>query len=74
MPQSAIYQTSGLNKVFTFSKGAAKEHLVQLGSIIDNMVEVKGDIKSTDKIIVSSVDKLSEGLKVKEINTGSTEK
>lgn len=68
-PESSIYTTVGINKVFTVHNGQLKEHTVDLGDFIDNKVEVINNIEAGSQVVISDVDKLSDGLKVNIVNT-----
>ena len=74
MPESAVYNTVGLNKVFTVLNGKAKEHIIDLGEIVDDKIEVLGDIKISDKIINTDVDTMSEGLEVEVVKVEDAKK
>lgn len=74
VPESAVYNTVGLNKVFTVLNGKAKEHIVDLGEIVDDKIEVLGDIKISDKIINTDVDTMSEGLEVEVVKVEDAKK
>ncbi|MEW5821110.1 MAG: efflux RND transporter periplasmic adaptor subunit [Cyanobacteriota bacterium] len=69
VPESAIYSTVGLNKIFTLDGNKTKEHIVKLGSFSDNMIEIINEIKLNDKVIITDVDKLTDGIEVNVVSS-----
>lgn len=69
IPETAVYTTVGLNKVFVINGNKVTEHLVKLGDFVDDKVEIINEIKLSDKVVSTNVDKLSNGLEVNVVNS-----
>lgn len=64
VPETAVYTTVGLNKIFVMNGKNVTEHIVKLGEFVDNKVEVFNGVKLSDKVVITNVDKLSNGIEV----------
>jgi RND family efflux transporter MFP subunit len=74
IPETAVYTTAGLNKVFTLEQGnKVKEHIVETGVILDDQIEIIGAIKPEDRVINTNVDKLSDNLEVNVVTKKETD-
>ncbi len=70
VPRGALYQVSGLNKVFVIRDGRAQENKVTPGGEIDGWVEVPGgNIHPGDQVAVSRLAALIDGAAVR-VETG----
>ncbi|WCK55302.1 efflux RND transporter periplasmic adaptor subunit [Aneurinibacillus sp. Ricciae_BoGa-3] len=68
IPANALVQTPDGPKVFTVEGNVAHQHLVQIGTIKKDTVEVKAGLKAGDVLVTEGQEFLSEG---KSVNTGT---
>jgi RND family efflux transporter MFP subunit len=68
VPSSAIRTEGETNKVFVIRDGAAREHIVQLGLLENNMIQVKQGIAENDVIATSNLGELFDGVLVRQMN------
>lgn len=61
IPSSAVVSAAGLDKVFVAENGKAVERVVRLGKRDGDAVEVVEGVKPGDKVILDSLDRLSNG-------------
>jgi len=65
VPESAVYSSVGIIKLFVIEADIAKEKNIKLGLKDNNLVEVSNGVKPGDVVAVSSLDRLYDGVKVK---------
>ncbi|MBC7796002.1 MAG: efflux RND transporter periplasmic adaptor subunit [Pyrinomonadaceae bacterium] len=66
IPTSAVRTEGEINKVYVVKDGVANERLVQLGFLENDMIEVKQGIQEGETIATSSLDKLGDGVIVRQ--------
>lgn len=66
IPASAVRTVGEQNSVFVISDGAAREQFVQLGLLENNMIQVKQGVIQGEQVAVTNVDKLTDGVLVKQ--------
>ncbi len=66
IPTSAVRTEGDINKVFVVKDGVANERLVQLGFLENDMIEVKQGIQENETVATSSLDKLGDGVIVRQ--------
>lgn len=64
VPQKAIVNVAGLNKVYVAEQGKAVEREVKLGITDGELVEIMSGVNEGDTIITSNTDKLQKGTPV----------
>ncbi len=65
VPESAVYSSVGITKLFVIEGDIAKEKNIRPGLKENNLVEVSNGVKPGDVVAVSSLDRLYDGVKVK---------
>jgi RND family efflux transporter MFP subunit len=68
VPVSAIKTEGDVNKIYKISDGVAHEILVQLGLLEGDMIQVKTGIVEGDVIATSGLEKLFDGVLVRQMN------
>jgi len=66
IPTSAVRTEGDINKVFVVKDGVANERLVQLGFLENDMIEVKQGIQEGETVATSNLDKLGDGVIVRQ--------
>lgn len=66
IPTSAVRAEGDINKVFVVKDGVANERLVQLGFLENDMIEVKQGIQENETVATSNLDKLGDGVIVRQ--------
>ncbi len=66
VPTSAVRTEGEINKIFVVKDGVANERLVQLGFLENDMIEVKQGIQENETIATSNLDKLGDGVIVRQ--------
>ncbi len=66
IPTSAVRTEGEINKVFVVKDGVANERLVQLGFLENEMIEVKQGIQENETVATSNLDKLGDGMIVRQ--------
>jgi RND family efflux transporter MFP subunit len=66
IPTSAVRAEGDINKVFVVKDGVANERLVQLGFLENDMIEVKQGVKEGETVATGNVDKLGDGVIVRQ--------
>lgn len=66
IPTSAVKTEGEVNKVFVVKDGVANERLVQLGFLENDMIEVKQGIQENETVATSNLDKLGDGVIVRQ--------
>jgi len=64
-PESAVYSSVGITKLFVIEGDIAKEKNIKLGLKENNLVEIGNGVKHGDVVAVSNLDRLYDGVKVK---------
>lgn len=68
VPVSAIKTEGDINKLYVVKDGVAREQIVQLGLLEDNMIQVKTGVTENDTIATSGLDKLFDRVMVRQMN------
>jgi RND family efflux transporter MFP subunit len=66
IPTSAVKAEGDINKVYVVKDGVANERLVQLGFLENDMIEVKQGIQENETVATSNLDKLGDGVIVRQ--------
>ena len=66
IPTSAVRTEGDINKVFVVKDGVANERLVQLGFLENDLIEVKQGIQEGETVATSNLDKLGDGVIVRQ--------
>ncbi|HEY0462154.1 MAG TPA: efflux RND transporter periplasmic adaptor subunit [Pyrinomonadaceae bacterium] len=66
IPTAAVRAEGDINKVFVVKDGVANERLVQLGFLENDMIEVKQGVKEGETVATGNVDKLGDGVIVRQ--------
>ena len=65
IPASAVKAEGDTNKVFVIKDGAAREHIVQLGLLENDMIQIKTGLVEGDIIATSNINDLFDGVLVR---------
>lgn len=68
IPASAVRADGDINKVYIVKDGAAREHIVQLGLLENDMIQIKTGVAENDVIATSNVNTLFDGVLVRQMN------
>lgn len=60
VPSSAVGSTGNGHRVFVVSGDHVEERLVTTGALIDDQIEVRGQLASGEEIVLDGIDKLSD--------------
>jgi multidrug efflux pump subunit AcrA (membrane-fusion protein) len=66
IPARAVTTESGVSRVFVIKNGHSEQRLVQLGQTEGDLVEVKSGIAADEQVATSNLEKLSDGVTVKQ--------
>ncbi len=66
VPARAVRTEAGVSRLFVIKDGQARERVVQLGQTEGDLVEVKNGVAANEAVATSNVEKLSDGLAVKQ--------
>ncbi len=66
IPTSAVRTDGTVNRVFIVKEGAAREQIVQLGLLENNMIQVKNGVIEGDVVVTSNVNELTDGVFVRQ--------
>ncbi|CAN5348876.1 efflux RND transporter periplasmic adaptor subunit [soil metagenome] len=66
IPASAVKAEGDVNKVYVVKDGAAREHIVQVGLLENNMIQIKTGIAEGDLIATTNVAQLFDGVLVRQ--------
>jgi multidrug efflux pump subunit AcrA (membrane-fusion protein) len=66
IPARAVTTESGVSRVFVIKNGHSEQRLVQLGQTEGDLVEVKSGIAADEQVATSNLEKLSDGVAVKQ--------
>jgi RND family efflux transporter MFP subunit len=64
VPANAVRSDGGTSKVFVIKDGHAEQHIVQVGETENDRVQVKQGLTGDEKIAVSNLDQLYDGVSV----------
>jgi len=66
IPARAVQTESGVARVFVIKNGHSEQRLVQLGQTEGDLVEVKSGITADEQVATSNLEKLSDGMAVRQ--------
>lgn len=66
VPATAVRTDGGVVKVFVIQDGRAVEKLVQVGDTENDLIQIKQGLTENEKVAVSNVDQLYDGVSVKQ--------
>src|SRR6266850_1252810 len=66
IPARAVLTESGVSRVFVIKNGHSEQRLVQLGQSEGDLIEVKSGVATGEQVATSNLEKLSDGVAVKE--------
>jgi multidrug efflux pump subunit AcrA (membrane-fusion protein) len=66
VPVSAVRTEGDVSRVFIVKDGAAREQLVQLGLLENDMIQVKQGVVEGDMVATSNVGMLTDGVLVRQ--------
>jgi RND family efflux transporter MFP subunit len=66
VPAKAVRTDGGITKVFVIQEGRAVEKLVQTGDTENDLIQVKQGLAENDKVAVSNVEQLFDGVSVRQ--------
>lgn len=66
VPVSAVRTDGEVSRVFVIKDGAAREQLVHVGLLENDMIQIKSGIVEGDVVATSNLDKLSDGVFVRQ--------
>ncbi|MDZ7377348.1 MAG: efflux transporter periplasmic adaptor subunit, partial [candidate division KSB1 bacterium] len=65
VPLDAIVRTGANRYVFRIDDGKAKQVRVQTGAMVNDLIEVQGDLKAGDQVVVLGQNLLEDGTEVR---------
>ena len=68
VPTSAIKTEGDTNKVYVVEAGAARERIVQLGLLENDMIQVKTGVAENEFVATSGLGELFDGVQVRQMN------
>jgi membrane fusion protein (multidrug efflux system) len=66
IPARAIVTEAGVSRVFVIKDGHAEQRLVQTGQTEGDLIEVKNGVKTDEQVATSGLERLSDGVAVKQ--------
>jgi RND family efflux transporter MFP subunit len=66
VPARAIVSDAGVNRLFVIRDGHAEQRIVQLGQTEGDLVEIKNGVAADEQIATSGMERLSDGVAVKQ--------
>ncbi len=66
IPNIAVRTDGGVTKVFVIQDGRAMEKLVQVGDTENDLIQIKSGVKENEKVAVSNVEQLFDGVSVRQ--------
>jgi hypothetical protein len=66
VPQESLIIFAGVKKVYLLDGDKIRESLVQTGAQSEKLVEIVSGVKAEDKVAVSNLIRLAEGVRVRE--------
>jgi multidrug efflux pump subunit AcrA (membrane-fusion protein) len=70
IPARAIITSMGLAKVFVLEGDRARERLIKTGARVNTDVEVLEGLRPGERLILSNLDRLGEGTRVRVARSG----
>ena len=68
IPASAVKTEGDSNKVFIVKDGAAREHIVQLGLLENDLIQIKSGVAEGDMVANGNINALTDGVLVRQTN------
>lgn len=68
IPAAAVKTEGDINKVFIVKDGAAREHIVQLGLLENDLIQIKSGVAEGEMVAVTNINTLTDGVFVRQIN------
>ena len=68
IPASAVKAEGDINKVYIVKDGAAREHIVQLGLLENDLIQIKTGVTEGDVIATNNINTLFDGVLVRQMN------
>jgi multidrug efflux pump subunit AcrA (membrane-fusion protein) len=68
VPVSAIRTEGDINKVYVIEAGAARERIVQIGLLENDMIQVKTGVNENEIVATGGVGDLFDGVLVRQMN------
>jgi len=66
VPARAVVTEAGVSRVFVIKNGHAEQRLVQTGQTEGDLIEVKNGITADEQVATSGLERLSDGIAVKQ--------
>ncbi len=66
VPARAVHTESGASRLFVIKDGHAQQRLVQIGQTEGDLIEIKGGITEGETVATSNVERLSDGMAVRQ--------
>lgn len=66
VPTTAVRQEGSTDRVYVVKDGRAQERIVTLGEVENNMVEVKGGVAADERVAVSGLEQIYDGVEVRQ--------
>jgi hypothetical protein len=66
IPAVAVRTDGDVSRVYVVKDGVAREQLVQLGLLENDLIQVKQGVVEGDMVATSNVDKLTDGVMVRQ--------
>lgn len=66
VPARAVRQEGTTSRIFVVNNGRAEQRLVQIGQTENDLVEVSGNLKPDEKVAVSNLELLTDGIEVRQ--------
>ncbi len=66
IPVKAVKTVGDTNSVFVVKDGAAREQIVQLGLLENDMIQIKQGVIEGDSVVVSDLNAVTDGIKVQQ--------
>jgi RND family efflux transporter MFP subunit len=68
VPASSIKAEGDINKLYVIKDGVAHERIIQVGLLEDNTIQVKNGVAEGEVVATSGLDKLIDGVLVRQMN------
>lgn len=66
VPARAVATESGVSRVFVVKDGRAEQRVVQTGQTESDLIEIRSGVSSGEQVVTSNVERLSDGIAVKQ--------
>jgi multidrug efflux pump subunit AcrA (membrane-fusion protein) len=66
IPARAVLNEAGVSRVFVIKEGHAEQRVIQTGQTESDLIEVKSGVTSGEQVATSNLDRLSDGITVKQ--------